>query len=414
MSPAAGASFDAPAVWTDRATLRRLVRDLLADQRSLTTRRAISAADVLAWSDETRLDEEGIGFDSLGLLEAASRANELFHLHEVGLEDYLLIRRTLGGWLDIISHSLGLKTERVTFRTSGSTGEPKRCVHDLSTLREEVSAHAGDLLRRGARRILSLVPAHHIYGFLFTALLPAEAQLPLVDARNRLFSLGRLLTPGDVVIGTPFLWSLVVGHLGAVPAGVIGVTSTAPMPRDLGQKLIARGLHSLIEVYGSSETAGIGVRSQVDQPFRLLPYWHRDGEGLRRFAAGDPTAGMPVTPPDELAWYGPHNLLPVRRTDGAVQVGGVNVHPQHIADVLATHPDVEACHVGRAGSGADARLVALVVPRSTAASDLAAALEWHATDRLSAPERPSAYRLVACLPRNEMGKIVFQSDLDGH
>lgn len=406
MTSGAAARLTYPASWFDRETLRRVLRDLLADQRSAITRRTIPAATILCWSDDTRLDEDGIGFDSLALLEAAQRANEFFHLHEVGIEDYLLVRRTLGDWLDIIGQSLSVNASRLTFRTSGSTGEPKRCTHRLLDLCEEVDQHAEELCRRGARRIVSLVPAHHIYGFLFTALLPKRSGLAIADARDGLLAVRRHLAPGDVVIATPFLWSLVARGDDRFPEKLIAVTSTAPMPANLRDRLSALGIDACLEIYGSTETAAIGTRWQSHDPFRLMPYWRRESTGLSRRSA-DMNSDDVVIPPDELAWHGTHHVLPVRRSDGAVQIGGVNVHPERISAVIGSHPGVAVCHVGcdREGTGAAMRLVALVVPRRGVAEDLQVSLEQYAAAQLSPPERPVVYRIVGELPRNALGKI---------
>ena len=402
MTAIAGALSAMPVDWAKRESVRRVVSDLIAEQRSSATRRTIPAAEILGWCDDTRLDEDGIGFDSLALLEAASRTSEFFHLHEVGIEDYLLIRRTLGSWTDIVVQSLRLKSERLTFRTSGSTGEPKLCTHAIAVLREEARLHAGELMRRGRRRIVSLVPAHHIYGFLFTVLLPAESRLPLLDARSGILALRRRLQAGDVVIGTPFFWSLVARQSQTFPDDVLGVTSTAPMPAELRRKLTDLGLADCLEIYGSSETAGIGMRWSADDAFSLFPYWQKDGDGLRRRAGIDPISGLRFAPTDELAWVGPRHVRPMHRKDGAVQVAGVNVHPIRIATILAEHPSVADCNVGLDGREETSRLVATIVPRDThLAID---ELEQFACERLSPPERPAFYRIVSELPRSAMGK----------
>jgi long-chain acyl-CoA synthetase len=67
-------------------------------------------------------------------------------------------------------HGLQHWDGELTFRTSGSTGEPKRCVHALAPAAQETAALAA--LFPGRRRCCWRVPAHHIYGFLFTVLLP--------------------------------------------------------------------------------------------------------------------------------------------------------------------------------------------------------------------------------------------------
>lgn len=129
-----------------------------------------------------------------------------------------------------------------------------------------------------ARRVLYTVPAHHIYGFLFSVLLPlacGPVRASLVDARNMLpMELIAQATDGDVIIGYPELWSAVARHAPIWPSGVTGVTSTAPCPPDLALQLTASGL-SMLEVYGSSESVGVGWRTDARRPYVLLPHWLR-------------------------------------------------------------------------------------------------------------------------------------------
>ena len=106
-------------------------------------------------------------------------------MHESGIEDYLLVRQTLGEWTHIAQTSLSRFSARLTFRTSGSTGVAKSCSHQLDALWQEVREIAP--LLKGTRRIFSAVPRHHIYGFLFTMLLPAALGLDagdVIDARH--------------------------------------------------------------------------------------------------------------------------------------------------------------------------------------------------------------------------------------
>ena len=74
---------------------------------------------------------DGLGADSLGLVSLATALVEALHLHRSGIEDYLLVRRTLGEWIEICAAGLARFDEALTFRTSGSTGKPKACTHAL-------------------------------------------------------------------------------------------------------------------------------------------------------------------------------------------------------------------------------------------------------------------------------------------
>ena len=381
-----------------REGLGRLVVALLADELGRIRGRAVEPAEWRGWTEATPIDEDGVGADSLSRLELAARLNAFFHMHEVGAEDYLLVRRSLGDWTDIVGQSLALKAERLTFQTSGTTGTPKRVTHRLADLHAEVVAQAG--LWPQARRVVALTPPHHIYGFLVGVLGPAVWGVPVLDARGLSpAQVLRAVQDGDLIAATPFLWDILLRTGAPLPGGAIGLTSTAPAPETLWAETQARGLGRLVELYGSSETAGLGWRAAGDAPFTPLGHLLRDGEG-RLLRATDRSV---LDPPDRLTWR-EDGFRPAGRLDGAVQVGGVNVFPETVRAVLAEHPAVADCAV-RLDTAAG-RLKGFVVPReATDEATLAETLRRHCAARLSAPERPTRFTFGHALPRTEIGKL---------
>lgn len=381
-----------------REALARLVTALLADELGRLRGRTVAPAEWRGWTDKTPIDEDGLGADSLARLELAARLNAFFHMHEVGAEDWLLVRRTLGDWTDIVAESVGHRFNALTFQTSGSTGTPKSVTHPVAALRDEVAAQAR--LWPQARRVVTLVPPHHIYGFLVSVLGPSVWDIPVLDVRDRSpAQVLRELGDGDLVAATPFLWQLLIKSGGTLPTGAVGLTSTAPAPAALWQDTRDRGLGKLIELYGSSETAGIGWRCDGDAPFTLLDHLLRDGEGrIRR--QGD---RMILDPQDSLAWSD-GGFRPAGRIDGAVQVGGVNVWPERVRGAIIEHPAVADCAVRL--DPVTGRLKAFVVPSrpSTAEAALAEALTSFCAASLTAPERPVRFSFGAALPRTDIGK----------
>src|SRR5205823_4100230 len=136
----------------------------------------------------------------------------------------------LADWLAYARAGLAAGEGRqLSFRTSGSAGAPKHCTHDVSTLWQEV----GELARlvAGSRRILCAVPAHHIYGFLFSVLLPQALGIAgedVIDVRaSAPAAIAGQLRAGDLVIGHPDFWRALARSTSTLPPGVAGVTSTA-------------------------------------------------------------------------------------------------------------------------------------------------------------------------------------------
>ncbi len=387
--------------WWSAGALPRWLADLIRSEA-----RAVwpsSALPLGIWAPETRLDEKGLGFDSLERLQLAAALSEALQMHESGIGDYLLTKRSFGEWCAIATQSLNHYSAKLTFRTSGSTGQPRPITHGLSDLYGEVDALL-PLLFNGTTRVLSTVPCHHIYGFLFTILLPQRlGGIPVLDIAG--LTPGRLVAlmrAGDLVVGHPEFWAAVAR---AIPSGwsggVTGLTSTAPCPAETADQLEQAGLSRLVEIHGSSETGGIGWRTDPDADYALMPQWQRKEDGgLRR-------SGAVFAAPDRLEWVESRRYRINGRIDGAVQVGGTNVFPARVEEVLRSHPGVAAASVRLMAPTEGRRLKAFIVPRDPNAeiAGLQEALETFALDKLPTPERPRAYTFGADLPRGPLGKL---------
>ncbi len=353
-------------------------------------------------SRDRRLDEADLGTDSLSRLQLAERVADVFDLRRVGREDLLLARRELGGWLDLAAESWALGPERFVFQSAGSQGDPKRVVHPA----QHLWAEAQELARHlpGRRRIVSLVPAHHIYGFIFTVLLPRALTVPVLDlSAEGAGALGRHLAPRDLVVAVPAVWRYLCRALADVPGGVAGTSSAAPLDADTARALVTDTRFArIVEIYGSSETAGIGLRDDPDRAFELLATW-ADGDTVADdthtlVRAAD---AVRVAAPDHLRWEGPRHLRPVGRRDGAVMIGGVTVHPEAVARKLAGRPGVGEARVRPSGN----RLKALLVPEPGADPPaVEQAVRAWAETALPPAERPIAYTLADAVPRDSMGK----------
>lgn len=387
-----------------RESIFRLVCDILADEISQGRNCQLATLRPDTWQESTRVDDGGLGLDSLELLGCAAALNEFFHLHEYGAEDYLLQFPELGRWIDIICQSRDTCGTHLTFRTSGSTSQPKRCTHAVSDLLQEVAVWCQ--LLKSATRIVTAVPSHHIYGTLFNTFVPQHLNIPVHSARfANAAQLQNLLVPGTVLIGVPTLWQYFSRSLLAFPPGITGLTSTSPMPSHLASQLTGQRLDRLIEIYGSSETGGIGWRENAHQPFSLLDHWTRkDESSLVRAAATTP---IPVEYPvmDAVEWLTDTAFMVIGRRDGALQIGGQNVFPERVRAHLLQHECVADCAVRY--SEQTGRLLAFIVPAqaSPVEDDLQQDLIKWCLHGLRAVDRPKGFAFGAEIPRTEMGKV---------
>jgi len=391
--------------WQEQSALQRVVHDLVSAELALA--RPGRTAPPLPMTGGMDLVADR-GADSLDLMAAATSLGDLLHFGRSGMEDALIARPLLADWVATARASLARFDGALTFRTSGSSGMPKRCTHTLAGLWREVAELAQVL--PGRRRVLSAVPAHHIYGFLFTVLLPQAGAtvdgtaLPVLDIRTASpAALAGLAQPGDLVVAHPDWWRQVAALGLAFPVDVVGVSSTAPCPDEVARRLAADGLR-LVQVYGSSETAGVGWRDAAQAPYRLFPYWQAAGAGALERPGHD---GAPehFVLQDRIDWVSERCFLPAGRIDEAVQVGGTNVFPAYVAEVLALHPAVQDCQVRPMRPDEGTRLKAFVVPRAGGdPGALRAGLAAWIAERLTPPERPAAFSFGPSLPRQPSGK----------
>ena len=347
------------------------------------------------WPDATAIGDDGLGLDSLERLGALGALAEMF-----GLADSMLDAappKIVGDWVDWVMLGQALGEGRITVRTSGSTGLPRTCVHALVDLLDEAAFLAEQLADR--RRVVALVPAHHLYGLVWTTLLPAALDVPVVA---RTLGAPLDLQAGDLVVAVPEQWQAILRLCRRTPDDVAGVSSAGLLREETATCLLAAGLAQLIDVYGSSETSAIGVRYLPATTYDLLPRWRLGTDGHDDWQLLD-RSGRIVPLPDHVVRTGDRSLRPISRRDGAVQVAGHNVWPERVAQALREIEGVAEAAVRLGGGG---RLKAFIVPRADAdAATLPGTLERMVVATLTEPERPKSFRFGTSLPRNVIGKL---------
>ncbi|MEM9500776.1 MAG: AMP-binding protein [Pseudomonadota bacterium] len=387
-----------------KTSIIRLTIDMLASELSETRGRSAAELGADTWDAQTRLDDEGLDLDSLERLNATSALNAYFHLHEYGAEDYLLAMPTIGDWADLIEQSLAETGQHLTFQTSGSTGQSKSCQHTISDLELE-AAYWGDLFS-ATKQIVSLVPSQHIYGTIWTILLPKKLDVPCKYGRLKPSStLSQAMgSEPTLVVATPTIWQFLAKSLPTFPPNLLGISSTGPMPAGLGDLLLEKGLGRLIEVYGSSETGAIGWRDHGDERYTLIDYWRRlsSRELARKGADG---AEKTVAPMDKLGFSGDRHFAVDGRLDGALQIGGYNVFPDRIRNTLIKRPEVREAAVRL--DSETGRLKAFLVPqeRGHDPATLIEAVDTWCAEALSSHERPRSFAVGDSIPRNDIGKL---------
>lgn len=398
------------------ARLLELLQSLLADELKGLRPQAVEQLMPEEWTASTWIpphpsspEQASLQADSLELIALATRVADFFEIRESGLEDYLLRFKTLGEWVELIQEARQRGSRNLTFLTSGSSGEPKPCQQNWETLVQEVETFAEVFSKTPAapiQRILALSPCHHIYGFLFSVLLAEHLQVPVIRGASAYFQVqGRKLHSGDLILGFPYAWKQILRSGKPFPDGILGLTSTGPCDSQTLDHLKRLGLKNLIEIYGSSETAGIGYRLDHHQAYRLLPRWQRFEDSTELLLEKSTHHLYALN--DLLKWQDDEFFYPQGRVDEAVQVGGINVFPENLAKRLETLPGVKAAKVRLMSPSEGDRLKAFIVPDREAAAkpqELIQGLKAWCSTQLPPAEQPKAFTLGEQLPVNALGK----------
>ena len=351
----------------------------------------------------------GLALDSLACMQLATAAAIWCNAYDAGFEDLFLAKRNVLDWAEAMQRARSAGASGFTFTTSGTTGKRQHIRHAHDSLMDEAYSWAQVFQEHAlpVSRIVTLVPCHHIYGFIWGVLLPKALGVPVIDASHE--ALPELLA-GDLLVGVPDQWQWLAGSVRAGSGLVQGVTSTAPLPGLVHQRLVsAEGaapawLARLLQIYGSTQTGGIAWRDSPDTPYSLAP-------GRNRSALGGVELLLPsgalvqLGLQDEVRWTDVNQFELLQRTDNCVQVGGHNVSPAWVREQLMTYPAVEDVSVRLDEAGLHPRLKAFVVLKAPADRLQQAGLQNWALHNLPWYATPSSICFGAELPRSVMGKL---------
>jgi len=302
---------------------------------------------------------------------------------------------------------------RIFLQTGGTTGRPRLWRKTAGNLLGEVVRHVHALQVETGDHILATVTPHHIYGLLFSVLLPLVSD-STVERASPFFpqEIAERIekTAATILVSTP-------AHLRALSASLssrhqlrLVLSSGAPLSAADATGFHARtGLWPL-EVYGSTETGGIAVRRQdvADVSWSPLPGvdCHVDGDVLCvRSPFVSPDAGK-----DRDGFFrsadrahersdGRFDLL--GRADGVVKVGGKRVALPDIERIIAALDRVQDAVVMAlpSESGRGQEIVALVAS-DRPAGDITRELR----EELPSPSWPRRLRCVPAIPTTSAGK----------
>ena len=360
-------------IWTEN-NIQRIVLDM-ASQVQKTPASALSGLSV-----RTVDLADDLGMNSLSRMALAAQVNEFFGLFQTSVANYLLTDSRLDHWTEKILRARRENDQNVVFLTSGTSGNPQRVRHAMAALIHEANV-LQQLVPRPAQ-VISTVPSHHIYGFLYTVVLPALWEVPV---RSLSEVNGATLTSDSLIIGTPSTWEYMYRTLvGPGEMDCCGVCSTAPLSSSLFTKLTTGGIN-LLDVYGSTDTGGIAFRRSPDATFQLFSHVSLIGNPPSHVAIGENGDSFPL--PDQIEHVSAREIRVLKRHDGAIQIGGVNISPAHIQTVVSTCPLVAECDLYAKAVDGQCQLFCSIRLRNHTIQTEKACWDWLRTN-LNEPEVP--------------------------
>ncbi|KQO44359.1 acyl-CoA synthetase family protein [Pseudomonas chengduensis] len=329
---------------------------------------------------------------------------------------------------------------RVTLCTSGSSGEPKLIDKSLAQLANEVEALErlwGQNL--GQATILGSVACQHIYGLLFRLLWPLCAGRPVYrralpfpeDLQQASLAIARgsasvasavaCTAPGFAWVASPALLKRMGDNLdwSALSCVKQVFSSGGALPSEAAESLHERLGQWPTEIYGSSETGGIGWR-QGDTAWQPFPgvELSLDETGALRIASPYLPAGH-IEQSADAAEIGADGRFVLRgRLDRIIKLEEKRISLPMLEQALISHDWVTDARLGviqegRAFLGAVLALSpnGVHVLRNQGRRSVTETLRRHLAEHCETIALPRRWRLLLELPYSSQGKLA-QSQID--
>jgi acyl-coenzyme A synthetase/AMP-(fatty) acid ligase len=243
-------------------------------------------------------------------------------------------------------------TEEIVFFTSGSTGQPKAVEKRLLALTNEVMTLGNTFHEKVKGRLFAASVSHmHIYGLLFKLLLPlhvkATSLKQQIEYPEQLLSLAEKISPetGIVFISSPTFLSHLDLRLAPVAMSAV-FSSGGPLSFAAAQASHQYFSQLPIEVYGSTETGGIGYRQQAEATIPWTAFagvelkMGQDGVELR-------SPNMPGQPAyvldDHLEFLPNDRFLLKGRKDRIIKIAEKRISLTEIEKFLEAQPTIHQC-----------------------------------------------------------------------
>jgi 4-coumarate--CoA ligase (photoactive yellow protein activation family) len=305
----------------------------------------------------------------------------------------------------------------VTIYTSGSTGQPSACSKTAAQLLGEGATLQRTFQLDSESCVLATVPAHHIYGFLFSVALPLAAGARFVRDTPLLPSViedyARRHQANVLISVPPHLRVLAESELSSLASIRTVFSSGAPLPDATAHTLHRRFGVNVFEILGSTETGGFAYRQVSEQhhaaSFRPFPGVTIASDENSQLLLASPLleAGLeqPILCPDRIELRADGSFRHLGRSDGVIKVGGTRMSLAELelrVRELAGVSDVAALPADAGGARGQEVWLVVATGHGQALPELRAHLLRY-YDPVLLPRR---VRFVDSLPREATGKLM--------
>jgi len=293
--------------------------------------------------------------------------------------------------------------------TSGSTGVPKRYPRHWGGFVHE-SRVAGERLRLDPQRgghVLATVPAQHMYGFVYSVIMPVQwgyvigAERPFYPEDIRRALATRPCPP--ILVTTPVHIRACVLDGTAFPPLELILSSTGPLDAGLAARAEALYATRVEEFYGSTETGAIASRRQAETDRWLTFADITVAAADEGFRVSAPYLAAPQLLTDTVTVHGERQFSLFGRNAEIVKIAGKRIALGDLNRLLLAIDGVQdgTFFLPDAEGGREPRLTAFVVAPGVSRERLIEALR----QQIDAVFLPRPLRLVDRLPRNATGKL---------
>lgn len=304
--------------------------------------------------------------------------------------------------------------EMMKIFTGGTTGAPQVWSKTGENIFGE-GLYLARLFQVGQQdRIVATVPPYHIYGLLFSVILPLAASATVIAATPSF--------PGDIadvttrenatlLVSIPPHYRVLRGRKAASPSLRLAFSSAGMLDAEDNESFFRENGVGIAEVYGSTETGGIATRNRFRDetcftPFPIVSWKIRD----QRICVCSPFLS-PDLPRDDDGFFicgdrveacGADCFALKGRVDGVTKVGGKRVDLEEIRALIKQETGVSDCVVLALpdSGGRENRLAALIQGMSADVSEITKTL----ADSLEPYALPRVLKTIERIPLQDNGK----------